>query len=205
MTPSFFRTYPRACAVVLAASKGSRLFPMTTADIPKHLLPVAGTASILRLLESLSFFSQIVIAIAADDSKTLPTLEQVATILSTPDEQSLPRVDNDVVDTHSEMPQYWKLESNTVRGQLIYLIKLSEDCFASADGLRQIEETQLIHPSTRIVVFPGDLVLLTKEINLDALIRPPADTACVAVLVDVLEQDEHGQPVKESSKVGLRK
>ena len=74
MTPPFFKTHPRACAVILASSEGSRLFPMTTKDIPKHLLPLAGIPSIVRLLESMGAFSQIVIAIAEDDTKTLPTL-----------------------------------------------------------------------------------------------------------------------------------
>lgn len=121
-------------------------------------------------------------------------------MLSTPDQVSTGAKDTN--SDNPEIPQCWRLESNSVEGQMIYLVKLSEDCFASADGLRQVEETKLIHPATRIVLFPGDLVFLKKEINLDALIRPPTGAACVALLVDVLEQDEHGQPVKESSKVG---
>ena len=33
-TPSFFKTHPRVCALVLATTKGSRLFPMTSTDMP---------------------------------------------------------------------------------------------------------------------------------------------------------------------------
>jgi hypothetical protein len=208
--------------VILASSEGSRLFPMTTAEHPKHLLPVAGIPSIVRLLSGegpLSAFSQIVIAIGADDTRTVPVLlgesdnentsgggdddkditlkrAPVATMLSSQQDDS---------------PCRWKLYSNQVKGQTMHVIKLTEDCFGSIDALRQVESTKLIHPKTRMVVFPGDLVFLkstiygnTKNDNiLDALIRPPSNSACVCVVVDVLEQDEHGHPLKESAKVSL--
>jgi hypothetical protein len=210
------------------------MFPMTTSDLPKHLLPVGGVPSILRLLESLSSsgssFPQIVIAVASDDTKTLSILTQVATVTTTAtttpvaDETatSPPEHDdkggggergnnnNNRVVAREEgtrrgdeiLQHCWTLESKTVRGQTIHLVRLSEDCFTSADGLRQIEGTDLIHPATRVVVFPGDLVFLKGDVNfLDSLLRPPRGAACVALLVDVLEQDEHGQPLKESSKV----
>lgn len=205
MTPPFFKTHTRACAVVLASSKGSRLFPMTTTDIPKHLLPVAGIPSIVRLLESLSAFSQIVIAVAEYDTKTLPTLlgtnnntdKAVVSLVKGPGEQPLTTTTND-----STGSSFWELKSETKRGQRIHLVKLSEDCYGSIDALRIIEETKLIHPETRIVVFPGDLVILKKNTEfLDALIRPASDdVACTTMLVDVLEQDEHGLPLKESAK-----
>jgi hypothetical protein len=212
MTPPFFKTHPRACAVVLASSKGSRLFPMTTTDIPKHLLPVAGIPSIVRLLESLSAFSQIVIAVEGDDTKTLPTLlgtnnntdKAVASLVKGPGEQqsmTATSTNNDAIGSSC-----WELKSETKRGQTIYLVKLSEDCYGSIDVLRIIEETKLIHPETRIVVFPGDLVVLKKNMEFfNDLIRPASDeVACTAMLVDVLEQDEHGLPLKESAKVSKK-
>eukprot|EP00536_Pseudo-nitzschia_multiseries_P003866 jgi/Psemu1/318268/estExt_fgenesh1_pm.C_610017 len=201
MTPPFFNTHPRACAVVLASSMGTGLFPMTTKDTPKHLLPVAGIPSIVRLLESLSAFSQIVIAIAEDDTKTLPTLlgtnhntdQTVASLVRGPPE-------NQSVSTATPC---WELKSELKRGQKLHVVKLlTEDLHGSLDVLRIIEETKLIHPETRMVVFPGDLVILKKNTEfLDALIRPASeDVACTAMLVDVLEQDEHGLPLKESAK-----
>ncbi len=210
MTPPFFKTHPRACAVILASSKGSRLFPMTTREIPKHLLPVGGLPSIVRLLESLSSFSQIVIAVAEDDTKTLPTLlgtnnntdKAVATLIKGPEEQSsVTTTSNDAATTYS----CWELKSELKKGQRIHVVKLSEDCYGSIDALRSIEDTKLIHPETRIVVFPGDLVILKKNTEfLNPLIRPASDdVACTAMLVDVLEQDEHGLPLKESAKVSL--
>jgi hypothetical protein len=54
-----------------------------------------------------------------------------------------------------------------------------------------------------MVVVPGDLVVLKKNINLDALIRSDDESACTALLVDVGEMDEHGVPLKESAKVRI--
>jgi hypothetical protein len=222
MTPPFFQTHPRACAVILASSKGSRLFPMTTEEHPKHLLPVAGVPSIVRLLSGdgpLSAFSQIVIAIGADDARTIPVLlGESDTEDTTGDGDS--DMDNPVKRAPLAMMQSsqrddsqcsWELQSNQVKGQTMYVIKLTEDCFGPIDALRQVERSNVIHPKTRIVVFPGDLVVLkltisgnTKNDNiLDALIRPPSHSACVCMLVDVLEQDEHGHTLKESAKVSL--
>jgi len=219
MPPVFFKTYDRACAVILASSMGSRLFPMTTKDTPKHLLPIAGIPSIVRLLESLSNFPQIVIAVAEDDTKTLPTLlgnnnsnnnnpshqqHQTSTGLLTlvrgPEEQqsTISTASNNNASTATSC---WEMKSMKP-GQRIHVVKLSEDCYGSADVLRIVEDTKLIHPKTRIVVFPGDLVILNKNIGLlEPLIRPFSnDIACTAMLVDVLEQDEHGLPLKESAK-----
>jgi hypothetical protein len=214
MAPPFFQTHHRACAVVLASSKGSRLFPMTTKDNPKHLLPVAGIPSIVRLLESLSPFSQIVITVAEDDTKTLPTLlgnnsnsnnnlssQQQSTGFFTLAANN--SNNNNNASTNTANKSCWELKSETKAGQRIYLVKLSEDCYGSVDVLRIVEETKLIDPETRIVVFPGDLVILKKNIGLlEPLIRPSStEVACTAMLVDVLEQDEHGLPLKESAKV----
>jgi NDP-sugar pyrophosphorylase family protein len=213
MAPPFFQTHHRACAVVLASSKGSRLFPMTTKDNPKHLLPVAGIPSIVRLLESLSPFSQIVITVAEDDTKTLPTLLGNNSNSNTNNPSSQQQstglftlVNNNNSSnalTNAANKSCWELKSETKPGQRIYLVKLSEDCYGSVDVLRIVEETKLIDPETRIVVFPGDLVILKKNTGLlEPLLRPSsAEVACTAMLVDVLEQDEHGLPLKESAKV----
>ncbi len=183
--PSFFNTHPRVCAIVLAASKGSRLFPMTSSELPKHLLPVAGIPCILRLLESLAEVPQIVIALSADDSATIPLLQSALSA----EETSRPCDD--------------KTTTIAVLGrmQTIKVVKLSADCFGPVDALREIEESKIIHPSTRVVIFPGDLVFLEKNINLDALLRPPSECDCTVLLVDVGEVDENGLPLKESAKV----
>lgn len=155
---------------------------MTSADMPKHLLPVAGFPSILRLIQSLSNFPELVIAVNQQDSLTLETLvKEVCTLKDNTED-------------------VWNLEYKATK-QKITLLKLSEDCFGSADALRQVEAKHIIHPKTRVVVIPGDLVILKRHLNLDALIRPSNDSACTTLLIDVGEVDEHGVPLKESAKV----
>jgi NDP-sugar pyrophosphorylase family protein len=180
---SFFKTHPRVCALVLAGTKGSRLFPMTSSDTPKHLLPIAGIPCILRLLESLSSFPQIVITISAEDTHTLPLVQQVATLR----------------ESSVEEDRTWTLDGKD-RAQNITIVKL-EESIGPVDAMRQVEDIEVIHESTRLVVFPGDFVFLQKYINLDALLRPSSDSACTMLLVDVGELDEYGVPLKESAKV----
>lgn len=179
---SFFKTHPRVCGLLLAGTKGSRLFPMTSADMPKHLLPVAGIPSILRLIQSLGNFPELVIAVNHEDNLTLAALVKEACTLK----------DN--------TEDVWTLEYTSTK-QKITLLKLSEECFGSADALRQVEAKKIVHVKTRIVVIPGDLVILKRDINLDALIRPSDDDACTTLLVDVGEVDDNGVPLKESAKV----
>ena len=179
---SFFNTHPRVCGVILAGTKGSRLYPMTSADMPKHLLPVAGFPSILRLIQSLNNFPELVVAISHQDNLTLDALVKEACTLKENTEDA------------------WTLEHKATV-QKITLLKLPEDCFGSADALRQVEAKNIIHPKTRVVVIPGDLVILKRDLNLDAIIRPSNGSACTTLLVDVGEVDEHGVPLKESAKV----
>lgn len=192
-TPSFFKTHPRVCALVLAASKGSRLFPMTSSEMPKHLLPIAGIPNILRLLEGLAYVPQIVIAVSAEDSVTAPLLQ---TSLSSESSSTTRPTDagDDSIDDVTIIPVKG-------RAQTITVIKLSAECLGPVDALREVEESKLVHPATRLVVIPGDLVLLQKDISLDALMRPPSESDCAVLLVDVGEVDEHGAPLKESAKV----
>jgi molybdopterin-guanine dinucleotide biosynthesis protein A len=187
-TPSFFKTHPRVCALVLAASKGSRLFPMTSSEMPKHLLPIAGIPGILRLLESLAYLPQIVVAVSADDSETVPLLQ---TSLSAESPKDADSSADDSVTTISVKD----------RAQTITVIKLSAECLGPVDAIREVEESKIFHPAARLLVVPGDLVLLQKDLSLDALLRPPSKSDCVVLLVDVGEVDEHGVPLKESAKV----
>lgn len=186
--PYFFKTHPRAAALVLAGSKGSRLFPMTSTELPKHLLPIAGIPSILRLLEGLASVSQVVIAVSAEDSNTLPVVVEALS----PEPLNGSEVTNGNI-----------LATFPVKGksQTITIVKLSPECFGPVDALREVEDTKIVHPSTRLLVVPGDLVFLQKDISLDALLRPPSESDCTILLVDIGENDEHGVPLKESAKV----
>jgi GTP:adenosylcobinamide-phosphate guanylyltransferase len=156
----------------------------SSSDMPKHLLPVAGVPSILRLIQGLVNFPEIVIAIHNEDTQTLNVVQQVAAL------------------KESSTDDMWSLQGKT-NNQKITILKLPEDCFGSVNALRQVEAKNIVHTQTRMVVVPGDLVVLKKNINLDALIRPDDESACTALLVDVGEMDEHGVPLKESAKVRI--
>ena len=72
-----------------------------------------------------------------------------------------------------EQSRIWTLDTKN-RPQTITIFELGEDCFGSADALRQAEETKVIHESTRVVVFPGDLVL--RLIATTLVSQKPDDT-----------------------------
>lgn len=150
------------------------------------MLPIAGIPSILRLVERLAYLPQLVVAISAEDSTTLPRLRAE---LGGNDPTEVIEESNPTVISVKGRPQQ------------LFVIKLSPDCFGTVDALREVEEMKIVHRSSRLVVFPGDLVFLQKEVNLDPLLLPPSDSDCAVLLVDVGEVDEHGIPLKESAKV----
>ena len=188
-TPSFFKTHPRVAALVLASSNGSRLFPMTSSEMPKHLLPIAGIPSIIRLLEGLSYVAQVVIAVSAKDSQTVPLLQG-----------ELAEEGQAKFDDTSSSNILAKIQIKG-RSQMITVVRLSPECFGPVDALREVEETNIVHPATRLLVVPGDLVFLQKDVDLNALLYPQSGSDCTILLVDVGEVDEHGVPLKESAKV----
>ena len=176
---------PEFLAVILAATTGARLFPMTSAETPKHLLPIAGVPALLRLLQSVaaSGFSQCVVSLAHGDSVTLDLLkrelgEQVGT-------------------------NVYRFQSTLQ----VTICILSDDCAGSAEALRQMDD--VIPADSHVVVLPGDLVVFETSV-LTGLVDahrqsnlPPTtvSTSCTILLANVGEQDEHGVPLKESAKV----
>jgi NDP-sugar pyrophosphorylase family protein len=175
---------PEFTAVILAATTGARLFPMTSVDTPKHTLPVAGVPVVLRLLQSVaaSGFLQCVVTLAKGDSATLTLLkEEVGEPIS------------DHVFLFKEKMQ-------------VTVHILSEECAGSAEALSQIHN--LIAPDSHLVVLPGDLVVFEAsvlaqlvDVHRQSNLTSNVSTACTMLLSDVGEQDEHGVPLKESSKV----
>lgn len=130
------------------------------------------------------YLPQIVVAISADDSGTLALLE-------------------------SELGADVKIAENSNvttisvkgRSQTVTVVQLSPNCFGPVDAMREVEALKIVHPSTRLVIVPGDLVFLQKDVNLDPLLHPASAEDCAVLLVDVGEVDEHGSPLKESAKV----
>lgn len=174
---------PEFTAVILAATTGARLFPMTSVDAPKHTLPIAGVPVILRLLQAVaaSGFLQCVVALANSDSTTLTLLKE---------------------ELGEQISQHLFRFQSTMR---VTIHILSDECAGSGEALRQIDGA--ISPNSHVVVLPGDLVVFETSVftqlvdahrqsNLTSV-----STACTMLLADVGEQDEHGVPLKESSKV----
>jgi NDP-sugar pyrophosphorylase family protein len=176
---------PEFAALILAARSGARLYPLTSQSHPKHLLPVAGIALILRQLHVLvaCHFSDCVIAVASEDSSTIACL----------------KAENDV--------QQQSTSCFTFKGSLkITLHQLPEDCSGSMQALRDIEENSIFAPSSHVVVIPGDLVI-TDKLVLEQFANAhrqgcmdSTKTACSMLLADLGEQDENGIPLKESAK-----
>jgi CTP:molybdopterin cytidylyltransferase MocA len=175
---------PEFTAVILAATTGARLFPMTSPDAPKHLMPVAGVPCVVRLLHSVaaSGFTNLVVALASSDTTSMSILKE--------------QVGED--DMFCALPEH---------NMKVTLVSLSDDCAGSAEALRQVND--VIPQTSNILVLPGDLVVMETSV-LQQLVHahrqanlPPhtMSTACTMLLANVGEQDEHGVPLKESSKV----
>ena len=82
---------------------------------------------------------------------------------------------------------------------------LSDECAGSGEALRQIDG--VISSKSHVVVLPGDLLVFETSV-LTQLVDAhrqsnltSVSTACTMLLTDVGERDEHGVPLKESSKV----
>jgi NDP-sugar pyrophosphorylase family protein len=181
---TFKNAAPEFVAVVLAGTVGARLFPMTSLQHPKHMMPICGVPVVFRLLRCLeaSGFSECVIAIAQDDDVTIPALkkeEAFRQVASTPN-----------------------LVVESISTKMKVSVLLLGECPGSVEVLRQVEGAQVIPKSSNIVVFPGDLVVFEASAIqklVDTHRRGPT-TACTMLLADVAEEDEHGVPLKESAK-----
>jgi NDP-sugar pyrophosphorylase family protein len=188
---TFKNTAPEFVAVVMAGTVGARLFPMTSPQHPKHMMPICGVPVVFRLLRCLeaSGFSECVIAIAQDDDVTIPAL--------TKEEQGFREV--------ASKPNL--VVQSTSTQMKVTVLRIGE-CPGSVEVLRQVEGAAVIPKSSNIVVFPGDLVVFeasaiqklvdTHRQGLTTKAKPT--TACTMLLADVGEEDEHGVPLKESAK-----
>ena len=211
---------PEFVAVVLASTVGARLFPMSSSAQPKHLLPVAGLPSLERLLSVLSDFSQVFIAIAADDQTTVPTLfegndlwraENVTVVPDVPAPPTTTAASPAFPQPHS----VWKPSNNETTPialpTSVTIVRMPEECPGSAEVIRQLEG--LLPRQAHTLVLPGDLVVTKTSTSISALLQAHRQgqtnhnhnskekAACTLLLQDVGEQDEQGVPLKESAKL----
>ncbi|GAX18689.1 translation initiation factor eIF-2B subunit gamma [Fistulifera solaris] len=205
-------------AVILASSVGTRLFPLTSLRHPKHLLPIVGVPLLHRLLRVIQStgFTECVVAISAEDAVTIPSLQQLVGGPKEEETTEFPMEDPLASAEQRNVPVSFQLQSCQIT-----VVRLHEPCAGSGDALRQIEATQLseqrlggsrpcVHPSSHVVLFPGDLVVLDDQ-PLKTLIHQHRQgnsglnnqhpkAACTILLTDVCEMDENGMPLKESAK-----
>eukprot|EP00804_Cyclotella_cryptica_P011291 CCRYP_007792-RA/>CCRYP_007792-RA protein AED:0.02 eAED:0.02 QI:109/-1/1/1/-1/1/1/533/587 len=140
------RSDPEYIAILLAATSGSRLFPLTSEypnGIPKHLIPssplnssgdAGGLATPLQRLLIKTFeagFELVVVAIHKEDSKTIPYL---ADGLCSSKVESMDGVVTDL-EFNYVTPKHKKQEK-TLRHMQVRVVRLPEDCHGSADALR---------------------------------------------------------------------
>lgn len=178
---AFRSSPPEFTAIILAATIGTRLFPMTSLSAPKHTLPIGGVAGMRRLLRALAAagFREMVIGIDGEDTATVRVLQQ---------EEGLVEV---------QQEPHVVLVSSSVRVTLVRL----DECPGSMEAWRRIEKSNLVAPTSSIVIVPGDLVVAESSAlaRLVATHRQGA-AALTMLLADVGETDEHGVPLKESAK-----
>lgn len=191
---------------------------MTSASLPKHLLPVAGVPVVARLLANCvvggAGFQECVVVVAADDKVTIPLLKQH---FVKDDENTDTSNNGNKSSSNNPLFQLTATKPNLVlesANTKVTLFQLQDECSGNVDALRHVEEASIIPASSNIVVIPGDMVVLDSSVfcNLCDTHRrgrvsgnsTGISTACTVLLADVGEQDEHGVPLKESAKVGSR-
>ena len=192
-------------AVILAATVGSRLFPVTSLDDPKHLLPLAGVPILTRLLSQIhaAGFVECVVAIAQDDRATVPLLKSLANITET----SLPTTAESSSSLQPPValqcqPQHATSSLTSPLKIIVFALDPDDDCSGSAQALACVERAQWIHPASHVCVIPGDAVILQAH-GLSRLARIPqqdSSVACAVLLSDQGQVDEQGVPLKESAK-----
>lgn len=219
--PSLFSNVaPEYVAVIFASSTGSRLFPVTSAETPKHMMPLAGIPVISRLLTSVetSGFQECIVVLSHSDPVTMAHLKtELVGSRSTNESGSENDANksnssnsnaptsggsmNQSYNVASSKPNLLILESGTF--MKISVLTLPDDSQGSIDALRKVEEMGIVPPASNLVVLPGDLVVFDSSVisNLCDTHRQGQKAACTVLLTDVGEQDEQGAPLKESAKV----
>ncbi len=240
---------PEFTAVILAATPGTRLDPLTISGkdevgygfnvdekehpipgslqsseenepgkedvyFPKHLLPLAGKPLIHHLVQKLiaACFEDVIIAIAAEDEVTVPSLiEMGARFQECQKEGGKP-----------------PLQRFVIQGTKLQVVQLPAECGGSADALRTIlslneEDVDkgiggIVSADSHVMVMPGDLILYGDLCDEDGdvlgkladvhrtnfrlgMVGQGPPLALTLLLTDVGETDKSGIPLKESAKV----
>jgi translation initiation factor eIF-2B subunit gamma len=209
-------------ALILAATSGARLYPLTTTKndihstdtsdaistyMPKHMLPIAGRPILHHLVDQCqsSGLPRIMIAIGAEDDITQDSL--VSGLGCT-----LQKSNSTIISTLT----YYNMD--------IVMVKMPTECSGSADAFRFVDKQGIVPANSHLIVLPSDLVLyghlsssvlngtnaLSSLVDMhrrefrDSKEKGGMPLAMSMVLSDVGEEDENGVPLKESAKVRRR-
>ena len=164
-------TQPEFTAVILAATCGSRLYPLTddndveinvggssesalaseastSSYLPKHLLPLAGRPLLHHLIEKLysSNMQNVIVAISSIDQVTIPSLVNdlgVKKLNTTNDDRVVQSFELALSnDTTTSTKTKPSTHSKTTTKMVIQVVSLQSDCSGSADALRFITSIQ---------------------------------------------------------------
>ena len=143
--------------------------------VPKHLLPVAGTSIVRRLLGSVASagFSRCVVAVAASDNGLTAKsvlAEEAAASSGGGGSSSISRVGDHVLrlviggcSSSSSAGGGGKKGKGSTDGAVktmeIYIVTLGASCGGSADAIRHLSGAGAVPASSHLVILPGDLVL----------------------------------------------
>lgn len=188
---------PEFVAIVLASSVGTRLFPLTSPECPKHSLPIVGQPLLERLLHQLHIAGFVRAIVAVNEEEDIQ--KTFASGLEVSHDEGTFRIG----------------ETNTAME--IAIVRLATDCPSNVEALRIAMEQ--VPVTSHMVVFPGDLVVtdatvlkdlvhLHRQSNLtmeryqqhSSNHTATAPTACTMLLTNVGEVSEQGIPLKESAK-----
>ena len=196
--------------------------------VPKHLLPIAGTTILRRLLDAISSagLTRCVVAVSSTDGGTTATSllseSGVSSITVTEGTMQRLRLDGSMAGIAKSSKGKKDAHPGASRAMDITVASLGASCGGSADAIRHLSSMDLLPERSHVVVMPGDLVLGSAEgdgsvlrlladahrrgqaMPLEQQRRVPSSRlppAWTALLSDVGDEDENGVPLKESAKV----
>jgi NDP-sugar pyrophosphorylase family protein len=156
---------PEFVAVVLASSIGTRLYPMSSDELPKHMLPVVGIPILFRLLQTLEAcgFIETFVTLRHDDTVTREAFLHPREPLEHPYKVVKSSSDTSVGNTSPHHGKMQALQPLIVKSSQmkVTLVNFASPCSGSIEAIRLADA--YIPSRSHIVIFPGDLIALNAE------------------------------------------
>ena len=156
---------PEFVAVVLASSIGTRLYPMSSDDVPKHMLPVVGIPILFRLLQALEVcgFIETVVTLRHDDSVTREAF--LHSTGSFPHPYKVVKSSANENSVGNTSPHHGKIQTLPLivksPQMKVTIVNFTTPSSGSVEAIRLADA--YIPSRSHIVVIPGDLMVLNAE------------------------------------------